>query len=225
MKIDGEEVEINVVPTDLWGFFNRNSTKLKSKMVCIANNPATNVEVYLTEEYAMPSIIVFEKEEQIYKEPCSSAKDAEFTLKDIYKRFLFPKKLEEKDKVKDAFEADGIGDPTEEDLEIEEELTRMEREDIISEREDELSMAFEDFMLVVLNEDAYLLDESYNTDELNEMLSEILTIISNHAFPVYRPMFVQDIESNTEVYSEYPYESYEFVDSDDEDDDSAITSG
>lgn len=211
MKIDGQEIEVHVPPSELWGFFNCNKARLENKMVCIASNPSTGVEIYLTEEYAMPSILVYENDEQLYKEPCSSQKDSEYTLKDIYNRFLFPKKINDKDKTSDAFDADGI-EITDEDREMEEELTRMEREDTISEREAELDMAFEDFMTVVLNEDTFLLDEISFAEELYGMMDEILVLIASHGCPVYRPTFVIDNETGSEIYMEYPYEDLEDAD-------------
>ena len=202
MKVDDLDIEINVVPNELWGFFNFNKAKLKSKMVCIASNPKSQIEIYLTEEYSMPSIIVFEDENQIYKEPCSSPRDAEFTLKDIYQRFLFTKKVSEKEKWKDAFDEDTL---TQEDLEVLEELTRIEQEDTIRERDDDLFVAFEDFMTIVLDEDAYIMDDKSFADEIYQVMDEVLELIASHDFPVYRPMYLQD-ESGTDVFVEYPYE-------------------
>ena len=77
------------------------------------------------------------------------------------------------------------------------EKDRLELEEEISIREDELRVAFWQFLEVVMESDA---DRLYNLNS-----DEITDILSKHDLPVYRPV-IRDGEDGEIEYIEYPYE-------------------
>lgn len=85
------------------------------------------------------------------------------------------------------------------------EKDRLELEEEISIREDELRVAFWQFLEVVMESDA---DRLYNlnSDEITDILSDVIDVIADkHYLPVYRPV-IRDGEDGEIEYIEYPYE-------------------
>lgn len=85
------------------------------------------------------------------------------------------------------------------------EKDRLELEEEISIREDELRVAFWQFLEVVMESDA---DRLYNlnSDEITDILSDVIDVIADkHDLPVYRPV-IRDGEDGGIEYIEYPYE-------------------
>lgn len=85
------------------------------------------------------------------------------------------------------------------------EKDRLELEEEISIREDELRVAFWQFLEVVMESDA---DRLYNlnSDEITDILSDVIDVIADkHDLPVYRPV-IRDGEDGKIEYIEYPYE-------------------
>lgn len=194
---------INVKPGEVWMFYQRNASQLTEQMVSIAENEDTGTTVYLTEDSGMPHLVVADNNEKtIHEEHLVSQADAEHSAKKIFEKYIVPI------------------DSTEEDDE-DEEITRSDMEDAIYEREDEILMAFEDFLEVLMEEDRDVLYDGYHDKQFDELLNKVVRLIATEScVRVRRPMFLIDEVTGLEVYAEYPYEEYDF-----DDDEIEVTNG
>lgn len=96
----------------------------------------------------------------------------------------------------------------------EDELTDLEIEDMISERESELDCAVWELLETVL-QGVYCDDCCEDFDDMLDDLKEhfLEYMARKHDLPVYRPMILE-YDDGTEELSEYPYEEMEFDDPD-----------
>lgn len=80
------------------------------------------------------------------------------------------------------------------------------------EREDELDIALKEFLVAVLQvEDADALLAMCEQECIGEILNHFLEYLSNEqGLEVFRPMFILDEETGCEVYTQFPYEEYDF---------------
>lgn len=191
--------KIDITPTEIWDFFQENKERLGTVMRPIAENPEYGVEIYLTEDSGLPSIIVTADDEQVYEETAVNEHDCEKTAEKIYDTYLTEKAISV------------LTEEVEED-----ELTDLEIEDMISERENELDCAVWEFLETVL-QGAYCDDccENENFDDmLDDLKGHFLEYMARkHDLPIYRPMILE-YDDGTEEMSEYPYEEMEFDDPD-----------
>ncbi len=77
------------------------------------------------------------------------------------------------------------------------------------EREDELYMALQDFLAVVLQEkeEGITVADLYGNDMVEEILDHFLEYLAKEmCLEIYRPMFKLDEETGSEIYTQYPYE-------------------
>lgn len=194
---------IHVKPEDVWKFYNRNAERLADEMVSIAENEDTGTNVYLTEDNETPQLIVTNYNDKVvHEEYLVSGRDAEHSTKKIYEKYMVPL------------------DPDDEEPE-DEDITRSDMEDEIYQREDEILMAFEDFLEVLLEENRDSLYDGYHDKQFDDLLNKIVrTIAVDAGIRVRRPMFLVDERTGLEVFTEYPYEEYEF-----EDDEITVTNG
>ena len=199
--------EIGLKPKQVWEFYNKNIARLADEMVSIAKNDHTRCEIFLTEEEGVPMISVYNDDKLVYEEGAVSEEDTEKTVREIYKKYLLPLVTVVSNEPKKE-EAD-----TEEDGEevYDEEVTRIDQEDQIYEREDEIYLAFQDF-LQVLAEDDYSIKDTFSEDaEVNEIIDHIVEFLAiDHGIRIRRPMFIVDSDSGIEEFCEYPYEEYDF---------------
>ena len=196
-------VKIHVKPEDVWKFYNRNAPQLAEEMVSIAENEDTGTNVYLTEDNDSPQLVVTDNNDKVvHEEYLVSQRDAEHSAKKIYEKYMVP--------------IDAGDDDSDDD-----EITRSDMEDAIYEREDEILMAFEDFMEVLMEEDRDALYDGYHDKQFDELLNKVVRLIATESgVRVRRPMFLVDEASGLEVYAEYPYEEYDF-----DDDEIEVTTG
>lgn len=111
----------------------------------------------------------------------------EYVLECIYHRYLADDGRPEEDEYYDEDEYDGISYP--------------ERIDIIESREEDIALAFDEFLSVISPE--------FYGDECDNMLNDVLALLAGkYGADIYRPMFVQT-EDGDVVYTEYPYD-YEY---------------
>ena len=175
-------------------------------MVEIAENYETSHFVFLTEKDGYPLISVYKNsddsdDKKLYEEPCASADDCENTTKQIYLRYLFPVVVSASKYDFDDDNSVGNGDSG---LSQDEEI--QDCEDIIYEREDELILAMQDFLEILLNcKNASQVTEIYGDEIVDRLLDSMCrTLAEEHHISVYRPMWVED-EDGTENFVEYPY--------------------
>lgn len=205
-------VNIHLKPTEVWPFFVYNKARLENEMVAIAENVETNHSVYLTEENGCPILSVYKEDTKLYEEPAVSEKDCEETTKRIYLKYLFPVVI---NSPKYNF-CDDNEDEHEPELTPDEEIQLCE--DTIYERDDELMMATQDFLEVLLNCSSPVeMTEMYGEYIVEEILESICRVLADdHLISVYRPQWVKD-ENGVENFVEFPY-----LDIDDEDNGGAM---
>lgn len=200
--------EIGLKPNQVWDFYNKNLPRLYDEMVSIARNDQTGYEIFLTEDVGVPMISVYKDDKMVYEEGTVSASDTERTVREIYQKYLLPMVVVvSKDKTpKEEMPVEEDGEEPSDD-----EMTRMDQEDQIYEREDAIYLAFQDF-LQVLAEDDYSIQDTFPDDaEVNEIIDHILEFLAiDHGLRIRRPMFIVDTDTGVEDFSEYPYEDYDF---------------
>lgn len=191
--------KITVSASDVWGYFQDKKENLKSYMHQIASNPEYGVAIFVTEDSGLPSIVVTADNVQVYEETTVNEHDCEKTVDKIYDDYLTSKVINSL-----VDNDDGESD----------DLTALEIEDMIDERENELDAAVYEFLMTVV-QDAYIDDYTSDFDDIVEDLKEhfLEYIARKHGLPVYRPMMLE-YEDGTEEMSEYPYEDMEFDDPD-----------
>lgn len=195
-------VKVYVPAGDVWSFFQSNIDRLKNEMVAIAENEDTKYAVYLTEDKGYPSFSVCKGDSKAeYEEGAISKSDCTETAKRCYVRFLFPIVVNnEKGFPKSSFA----------ELEDEDDTTEQDRQDNVYVREDELQFAMCDFLKVALNLDcdpAEIMNEC-GMGLVTDVLDYVLEYIGFElGLEVYRPMFLTDEESGSEIYTEYPYDA------------------
>lgn len=199
--------EIGLKPNQVWDFYNKNVARLSDEMVSIAKNDHTGYEIFLTEEESVPMISVYKDDKLVYEEGAVSEADTEKTVREIYQKYLLPLVAvvsKEPKKEETTTEEDG-GEPSEE------EMTRMDQEDQIYEREDAIYLAFQDFLQVLAEDDYSIKDTFQEEAEVNEIIDHIVEFLAiDHGIRIRRPMFIQDTDTGLEEFSEYPYEEYDF---------------
>lgn len=198
--------KIHVKPEDVWKFYNRNAEQLADQMVSIAENEDTGINVYLTEDSDSPQLVVTDNNDKvIHEEYLVSHPDAERSTKKIYEKYVVPIDTT----------------PASDDEDDDEEITRSDMEDAIYEREDEILMAFEDFLEVLMEESRDVLYDGYHDKQFDDLLNKVVRLIATESpVRVRRPMFLIDEVTGLEVYAEYPYEEYDF-----DDDEIEVTNG
>ena len=193
-------VKIHIQPHEIWGFFDKNIKRLSDEMVAIAENTETEYAVYLTEEDGYPLFVVCHGDDDAeYDESAISPKDCENTAQRCFTKFLYPVTVTS-GKYVIPFDEDDDTEPT-----------KMEMEDTIYEREDELLYAMGDFLQTVLRDgvDGTDVVDTLGLDIVNDILDTTLQYIAEtYDLPVYRPTFVTD-ENGNEEYTEYPYNAEE----------------
>ena len=108
----------------------------------------------------------------------------ECVLKPLYQIYLADNVYFEEDEYYDDDEYGGVSYP--------------ERIGIIESREEDIAIAFDEFMAVISPE--------FYGDEFGNMLNDVLALLAGkYGVDVYRPVFVQT-EDGDVVYTEYPYE-------------------
>ena len=188
--------KIIVEPRDLWSYYLEHNKGLASTMYEIAQNKEYGISIYLSEnEKGNASIVVEADDMEVYSETIVSDRDARTTCEKIYDKYL-------SDKVVDILAEMGIED----------EMTALEQEDAIDEREAELTEALYCFLDIVCGEDYF---DFYTDDDILEDIKDhfLEYLARKHGIPIRRPMVLED-EDGEEFFEEYPYECMEFDDED-----------
>lgn len=201
-------MQIDLAAGDAWNYYQQNKEELRDKEVVIAQNMDTKVSICLTESDNLPLFVVYsgegkgEKEE--YSEYAVSASDCEHTVKEIYKRYLFPIVVDTKaDESEDRFS----------------DFDRAELEDIIYKRREIIRDALLRFLSVAVNtEDTdpdgsnFLLE--YGNQLVDETLEYFLEFLGcEQGLDVYYPLLLVD-EDGSEEFTAYPYSADAYSDFD-----------
>lgn len=192
---------IFVEAKDVWAYFNSHKIELTRIMHQVARNEDCEVDIFLTEKGGSPNIVVTHADYELYQERCLNPDDCHRTVERIYNEYLDDTVI---NKVMQFYVDD------EDELE---ELTKLEIEDMISERETELDAAIVDFLTVVL--EGYIDEETADFDDICDDLKEhfLEYIARKHDLPIRRPMYLE-YDDGSEELEEFPYENMEFDDED-----------
>lgn len=199
--------EMTLKPEEVWKFYNDNASRMAKDLVCIAHSDSAGYEIFITEEDGIPCVIVYRGTLQVYEEGMVSAADAESTIRNVYKTYLIPGTAQQSAKSADS--------PEEDDKDIQEPEddtdTRLDQEDQIYEREDAIYLAFGEFLNVLTEDDRLCTDIFPDDSAVDTAINCILEYLAvDHGIRIRRPMFIQDMDTGVEVFSEYPYEEYDF---------------
>lgn len=93
----------------------------------------------------------------------------------------------------------------------EEEEPDLTQDEMIYQREDELSCAMADFLAtVLLEDDGVAVKEAYGEKMVEECVEALLEFVfENYATPIYRPMYLENPETLETEFVEYPYGEFE----------------
>lgn len=180
---------IMVEADEVWGYFQQNKDELRNNAHVIAENDEFGVEITIAEEFGFPYIVVTADGYQYTEEYPASKSDCSAIVRELYDTYL-----------------------TERFFVEEEEETRFDQEDSISERELELDEAIMCLLEVILEEDPAMLGANADTicDDIKEHILEYLA--RKYALPIRRPMVLEDADTGEEFLSEYPYSCMVFDD-------------
>ena len=167
---------------DVWDFFHEH--KMRESYKLLGCNDPYGIEVYLTSQEDMRSIVVTADGDEIYSEEAVSERDCRDTVQKIYNKYL-------SDEVLTVFFDD------------DEDFEGMMLEDTMEQRELELSDA------VITMAEVFAeghLDKVDDIDELAEVLKDLIAefLYTEYGLSCYRPMFLED-ELGNEEYVEFPY--------------------
>lgn len=185
---------VTIEAKDVWAYFNRHKTELIKMMHQIARNEDCEVDIFITEKSGTPCVVVTHADYELYQERCLNPDDCYRTIQRVYNEYL-------DDSVINKIMQFYVDDDEEKDLE---ELSKLEIEDMISERETELDEAIVDFLTIVL--EGYIDEESTDLDDICDDLKEhfLEYIARKHDLPIRRPMYIE-FEDGSEECEEYPY--------------------
>ena len=191
--------EIMIDSSELWDYCEENEDTLLTAQHMIAENPDYGMSVWITCESGSPEIIVESDDIEIYREEILNGKDAKRTADRIYEEYLSIKAIETVTEAED----DGTVyvDDEDEDNQV-----------LINEREDDLDAAVMEFVNIVSDTGCYNIKDEV-LDDLKEHFLEYMH--KTWGIGIYRPMYLEDVDTGEEYFTEYPYEDMVFDDEDD----------
>lgn len=198
--------DIMIDSSELWDYCEENEDTLLTAQHMIAENPDYGMSVWITCESGSPEIIVESDDIEIYREEILNENDAKRTADRIYEEYLSIKAIETVTEAED----DGTVyvDDEDEDNQV-----------LINEREDDLDAAVMEFVNIVSDTGCYNIKDEV-LDDLKEHFLEYMH--KTWGIGIYRPMYLEDVDTGEEYFTEYPYEDMVF---DDEDDPETETDG
>ena len=188
--------DIMIDSSELWDYCEENEDTLLTAQHMIAENPDYGMSVWITCESGSPEIIVESDDIEIYREEILNEKDAKRTADRIYEEYLSIKAIETVTEAED----DGTVyvDDEDEDNQV-----------LINEREDDLDAAVMEFVNIVSDTGCYNIKDEV-LDDLKEHFLEYMH--KTWGIGIYRPMYLEDVDTGVEYFTEYPYEDMVFDD-------------
>lgn len=198
--------EISVPANEVWDYFQKNKSDLKSRMHLIAENKEYGIEVYVTEEHDLPNIVVTADDIQVMSSNVIDEKDCYDVVSYAYEYFLTERVVstvgyDDYDPYRGSYDNGSYYDEA------------MAERECVEDREDELRYAMSDFLITVLRGSSFEDDETAVQIEEDCLEHFIEYIARKHNIDVYRPMYIQ-YEGEDVEYCEYPYGVLEFKDED-----------
>lgn len=173
-----------VKPSEVWRYYHAHKSELDTHMLLIAEGNEGQIGIYITKRDGYPCLTVEDCDDVIDEYTVVSEVNCEEAATELYSEYL-------------AYEeTDGSADS---DIEKE----------IIEEREDEITVLFQNLLFDLLVDTA---DEDIINDIVEDVKEHTLEYIARkHNLPIYRPMYLED-EDGVDFFSEYPYEEMIFED-------------
>lgn len=213
---------IHIQPAEGWGFFAKNETRLSEELVEIAVNEETNTSVYMTEEDGSPYLYVYRDDKKIFQSACTTIYETERNLRVVYATYIHDLEVVGSEKEDDDDPAkpeelppdpdDDDAPPVNSDLDA---MSDKEFRDYVNEREDVIFAAVSD-LIAVLTEDSVSALEFDPTDDdsVDNIVNHIVEYLAiKCGFRVRRPMTIIEDDTGFEIRTEYPYEEYDFSES------------
>ena len=219
------EPVIHIRPAEGWGYFVMNKTRLSEELVEIASNEATNTSVYMTEENGNPYLYVYRDDKKIFQSECTTIYETERNLRVVFATYITDLEVvgssnddeddsEEAEDNTSVAEADDDDDtpPANSDLDA---MSEKEFQSYINEREDVIFNAVSDLIAVLTEDSVSALEFDPSDDDcVDNIVNHIVEYLAiKCGFRIRRPMTIIEDDTGFEVRTEYPYEEYEFSES------------
>lgn len=219
------EPVIHIRPAEGWGYFVRNKTRLSEELVEIASNEATNTSVYMTEENGNPYLYVYRDDKKIFQSECTTIYETERNLRVVFATYITdlevvgssnddeddPEEAEDNTSVAAADDDDDTP-PANSDLDA---MSEKEFQSYIDEREDVIFNAVSDLIAVLTEDSVSALEFDPSDDDCaDNIVNHIVEYLAiKCGFRIRRPMTIIEDDTGFEIRTEYPYEEYEFSES------------
>lgn len=220
------EPVIHIRPAEGWGYFVRNKTRLSEELVEIASNEATNTSVYMTEENGNPYLYVYRDDKKIFQSECTNIYETERNLRVVFATYITDlevvgssnddeddsEEAEDNTSVAEAEDDDDDTPPANSDLDA---MSEKEFQSYINEREDVIFNAVSDLIAVLTEDSVSALEFDPSDDDcVDNIVNHIVEYLAiKCGFRIRRPMTIIEDDTGFEVRTEYPYEEYEFSES------------
>lgn len=220
------EPVIHIRPAEGWGYFVRNKTRLSEELVEIASNEATNTSVYMTEENGNPYLYVYRDDKKIFQSECTTIYETERNLRVVFATYITDlevvgssnddeddsEEAEDNTSVAEAEDDDDDTPPANSDLDA---MSEKEFQSYINEREDVIFNAVSDLIAVLTEDSVSALEFDPSDDDcVDNIVNHIVEYLAiKCGFRIRRPMTIIEDDTGFEVRTEYPYEEYEFSES------------
>lgn len=209
----------HIQPLEAYGYFVRNKERLSEELVEIASNQETNTSVYMTEEDGNPSLYVYRDDRKIFQSKCATIYETERNLRVIYATYMPDPEVVDAQKA-DATNTDDKKPEAEKVDSVEasipktniDDMSNAEFENYCEEREDVILAAVTALIEVLTEGDSGVSElnkkDGIGIDSVINHIVEFLAIKAG--LTIRRPMTLIDDDTNTVVRTEYPYDEYEF---------------
>ena len=220
---------IHIQPVEAWGYFVKNKSRLAEELVEIATNETTNTSVYMTEEDDQPYLYVYRNDRRIFQSACTTIYETERNLRVVYAQYINElqvvvnnndNKKDEDEKADDPPVDNDIPpvDDDDDDVPPLSDIDAMSEEEFqsyVSDREDAILSAVTDLISVLTEDSTGTLEfDSADIITLDVIVDHIVEYLAiKGGFRIRRPMTVVEDESGLSVRTEYPYEEFEFSES------------
>lgn len=220
------EPVIHIRPAEGWGYFVRNKTRLSEELVEIASNEATNTSVYMTEENGNPYLYVYRDDKKIFQSECTTIYETERNLRVVFATYITDlevvgssnddeddsEEAEDNTSVAEADDDDDDTPPANSDLDA---MSEKEFQSYINEREDVIFNAVSDLIAVLTEDSVSALEFDLSDDDcVDNIVNHIVEYLAiKCGFRIRRPMTIIEDDTGFEIRTEYPYEEYEFSES------------
>lgn len=218
------EPVIHIRPVEGWGYFVRNKTRLSEELVEIASNEATNTSVYMTEENGNPYLYVYRDDKKIFQSECTTIYETDRNLRVVYATYINDLEVvggnsDDKDDPAETEDNTPIDEDDDDDTPSAnsdlDAMSEKEFQSYINEREDVIFNAVSDLIAVLTEDSVSALEFDPSDDDcVDNIVNHIVEYLAiKCGFRIRRPMTIIEDDTGFEVRTEYPYEEYEFSES------------